>query len=179
MSRSHWYWLPLLSLHSGARLGELCQLYADDVREKQGVHYLYLTNEGEDQSIKGRGDEVRKRRTPIHREIIRLGFLDFVKRNLSGRTRLRSDPAFASQSGLVQSLSEVVVPDMVIRSGQMPLALEQLCRQVGLDEVPIPPTEALPGRDALAGFYDDEVEAAARAVYNRDFTAFGFRRWRG
>jgi hypothetical protein len=44
--RDHRFWLPLLALFSGARLGELCQLSVDDVREIEGVWCLEITPGG-------------------------------------------------------------------------------------------------------------------------------------
>jgi integrase len=69
------YWIPLLGLFTGTRLGELCQLRAIDVQEVEGTAVLVLTNEGEGQSIKS---DAGHRSVPIHSELIRLGFLGYV-----------------------------------------------------------------------------------------------------
>lgn len=69
------YWIPLLGLFTGARLGELCQLRPEDVREDDGVWALVLTDDGEHQSIKSAAGH---RVVPIHSELVRLGFLDYV-----------------------------------------------------------------------------------------------------
>lgn len=70
------YWVPLLGLYTGARLGELCQLRALDVQQVEGIHVLTLTDEGEGQTIK---TDAGHRSVPIHSELIRLGFLDYVE----------------------------------------------------------------------------------------------------
>lgn len=70
------YWVPLLGLFTGARLGELCQLRTVDVQEVGGCPVLVLTDDGEDQSIKS---EAGHRAVPIHSELQRLGFLEYVK----------------------------------------------------------------------------------------------------
>lgn len=70
------YWIPLMGLFTGTRLGELCQLRTVDVQTVEGVHVLVLTNEGEGQSIKS---DAGHRSVPIHRELIRLGFLKYVE----------------------------------------------------------------------------------------------------
>lgn len=70
------YWVPLLALFTGARLGELAQLSVDDVRSADGVTYLRLTNEGEGKRLKNVGS---RRRVPVHPELLRLGFLDYVE----------------------------------------------------------------------------------------------------
>lgn len=69
------YWIPLLGLYTGARLGELAQLRVGDVHESDGIHCLSITDEGEGQSVKTKAGS---RLVPIHSELIRLGFLDYV-----------------------------------------------------------------------------------------------------
>ena len=69
------YWIPLLGLFTGARLGELCQLRVIDVANDEGIDLLRLTDEGELQSIKS---DSGRRSIPIHSELLRLGFLDYV-----------------------------------------------------------------------------------------------------
>lgn len=70
------YWIPLLGLFTGTRLGELCQLRTADVQKVEGIDVLVLTNEGEGQSIKS---DAGHRSVPIHSELIRLGFLQYVE----------------------------------------------------------------------------------------------------
>lgn len=70
------YWIPLLGLYSGSRLGELCQLRAEDVQTVDGVPVLVLTDEGEGQSIKSAAGH---RSVPIHSDLIRLGFLRYAE----------------------------------------------------------------------------------------------------
>lgn len=70
------YWVPLLGLFTGARLGELCQLRTVDVQMVGGLPALVLTDDGEEQSIKS---EAGHRTVPIHSELLRLGFLEYVE----------------------------------------------------------------------------------------------------
>lgn len=70
------YWIPLMGLFTGTRLGELCQLRTADVQTVDGIAVLVLTNEGEGQSIKS---DAGHRSVPIHSELIRLGFLKYVE----------------------------------------------------------------------------------------------------
>ncbi|MBS75185.1 MAG: hypothetical protein CMO32_05415 [Variovorax sp.] len=70
------YWIPLLGLFTGTRLGELCQLRTVDVQKVEGIDVLVLTNEGEGQSIKS---DAGHRSVPIHSELVRLGFLKYVE----------------------------------------------------------------------------------------------------
>mgnify|MGYP001609516692 CR=1 FL=1 len=69
------YWLPLVALHTGARLGELAQLLVDDIREIDGITCAYVTAEGDDdKSVKTSNS---RRVIPIHSELVKLGFLKF------------------------------------------------------------------------------------------------------
>lgn len=68
------YWLPILALYSGARLGELAQLHVSDVRQLHGVWILHVTAEGGDKSVKTRGSE---RVITLHPELERIGFLKY------------------------------------------------------------------------------------------------------
>ncbi|MDP1700619.1 MAG: site-specific integrase [Aestuariivirga sp.] len=69
-------WMPLLNMFTGARRGELAQLKLHDIREEDGVPFLRITDEGGDQSVKNAGSI---RRVPVHPELLKLGFMEFVK----------------------------------------------------------------------------------------------------
>jgi integrase len=69
------YWLMPLGLLTGARLGELCQLYLTDFVEHNGVHCIEISNQEEGQRIKNKN---AKRLVPIHEKLIELGLLRYV-----------------------------------------------------------------------------------------------------
>jgi integrase len=75
------FWVPLLALHSGARREELCQLLVTDVRERDGVPFLALTEENEHgrrDGLKALKTDSSAREVPIHPRLIELGFLAYV-----------------------------------------------------------------------------------------------------
>lgn len=74
------FWIPLLALHHGARLQELCQLYCEDVKEQNGIHYFSIRTvlDDEDETEKIVKTESSIRDVPIHPVMISLGFLDYV-----------------------------------------------------------------------------------------------------
>lgn len=76
------YWLPLLALFSGARLNELCQLTRDDVQEHDGVDTICILDEDIGKRLK---TEASRRIIPIHSQLLRLGFRDYVHTIVSGR----------------------------------------------------------------------------------------------
>lgn len=71
------YWVPLLGLFTGARLGELCLLTPDDVQTVEGIPALTITDEGDGKRVK---TEAGRRTIPLHPELIRLGFLNYAQR---------------------------------------------------------------------------------------------------
>lgn len=79
------FWLPLLALFTGARLEELGQLRPKDVAERTYVDsngqelsaWFILIREDAEDGLKLKTAE-SARHLPVHGELIRLGFLDFV-----------------------------------------------------------------------------------------------------
>lgn len=70
------YWLPLMGLYSGARLGELGQMAPADVADMNGIQALLIHEEVEGTTIKS---EAGDRQIPVHPELVRLGFLEYVQ----------------------------------------------------------------------------------------------------
>jgi integrase len=72
------FWLPLLAIFSGARLNELAPICVEDVKTDapSGVHFItVIENEEEGRSVK---TDSSLRAIPIHPELARIGFLEFV-----------------------------------------------------------------------------------------------------
>ncbi len=110
-----------------------------------------------------------------HRAAFR-GFLGFIKVNLAGQTSVRTDPAWASQSAVLQGMAGFMLPDLILREDTLRDDLAILAAQVGKTTMPeVGDTD--PHRARLAGIYDEEVEAAARDACLRDYIAFGFGNW--
>lgn len=66
--------LPILAAFTGARRGELAQLRRTDIDTEALT--LTVTDEDEDQRVKTAGS---RRTLPIHPEIVKAGFIDYVK----------------------------------------------------------------------------------------------------
>lgn len=79
------YWIPLIGLYSGARLGEIAQLRLDDIIEQEGIQLFRIHDIGEEQTVK---TTAGIRLVPIHQALLDLGFMDYVERirsNSNGR----------------------------------------------------------------------------------------------
>jgi integrase len=70
------FWVPLLSLFGGLRLNEACQLLVADVRALDGVDCIAVTEDGDaEKRVKTAAGQ---RIVPVHPELKRIGFLEFV-----------------------------------------------------------------------------------------------------
>jgi integrase len=67
------HWIPLLCATSGARVGEIAQLRAEDVFEQGGMPVMRITNEAG--SVKNRNSV---RVLPLHPAVMEAGFLAFT-----------------------------------------------------------------------------------------------------
>ncbi len=105
-----------------------------------------------------------------------IAFLIFLKANLAGQTNLRIDPAWASQTAILQGFAGFVTPDMVLREATLMQDLNGLLAQVGQQGGPVMGLTD-PKSARLARIYDAEIEAATRDAYARDYMGFGFSDW--
>jgi integrase len=72
------YWLPIVALWTGMRLGEIGTLDVGEVKADDGTPYLDLRDRLLDGPRRVKNDASR-RIVPIHRRLAALGFLDYVK----------------------------------------------------------------------------------------------------
>lgn len=98
-------WLPVLAMFTGARLEELGQLTADDIKQDVGIYYLDMTTLDD---TKRRKTESSKRRVPIHSTLLDLGFLAYVEE------RRKQD-----------GISAALFPLLVVNSGKRSSAWSQ------------------------------------------------------
>ncbi|MEF3046027.1 sulfotransferase family 2 domain-containing protein [Pseudotabrizicola sp. L79] len=104
-----------------------------------------------------------------------VGFLKWLKLNVAGQTGVRVDPHWASQSAVLQGFGQFQTPDVILREERLAEGLAYLAAEIGIEASP--PLPAAEPDALLAAVYDDEIEAAARDAYARDYMAFGFQDW--
>lgn len=83
------HWLPWLTAFSGARVGEVAQLWGNRVVEIDGIPVMKIAPAADGGTIKNAGSE---RDVPIHSAIIERGFLDFVETKGGGPLLYRGTP---------------------------------------------------------------------------------------
>lgn len=68
------FWMPLVALYSGMRMGEIAQLLVADVRVENNVIYFDV-NKDEGKTLK---TGTSRRRVPLHAALLEFGFADYV-----------------------------------------------------------------------------------------------------
>ena len=97
------YWVPLLCLHTGARLEEMAQLRVIDVENVDGVDVVHV-REGDDQSLK---TIASRRKVPLHPTLLELGFLKHViAMSSAGHDRLFPDLDKTTKNGYGDRVSK-------------------------------------------------------------------------
>ena len=76
VSKPERYWIPLIAMHSGLRLDEICQLYVEDVLQVEGV-WCISVNDEQDKKVKTLSG---KRMVPVHPVLLSLGIIGYVQR---------------------------------------------------------------------------------------------------
>lgn len=71
------FWIPLIALYSGLRLGEIVQLLVADLKDPDGLPYFDISRgEDEEKQLKTASS---KRVVPVHPVLIDLGFMEHVE----------------------------------------------------------------------------------------------------
>lgn len=101
--QSAMFWVPLIGLFSGMRLGEIIQLHVADVKTRAGISYFDVTTILDDDEVKEQKSlktATSRRGVPIHKTLFDVGFADFLEyRKRSGADRLFPDFGQAKDDG--------------------------------------------------------------------------------
>ena len=71
------FWVPLIGLFHGMRLNEICQLQLDQIKTERGIWHFDVHASDGGQRLK---TSQSKRRIPLHPEILRIGFLNYLSK---------------------------------------------------------------------------------------------------
>lgn len=97
MTKPHMRWCALIGLYTGARVGEVAQIYLRDFVEEQGIWCVRLTADNDGQSVKS---ESSNRLVPLHPDLIELGLMDRVDRlRAAGEERLFPEVRLDGKAG--------------------------------------------------------------------------------
>lgn len=66
-------WIPILAAYTGARIGELAQLRAEDIKDREGIHFIRIT------PAAGTVKSGLYRDVPLHPHLVDLGFVKFAR----------------------------------------------------------------------------------------------------
>lgn len=100
------YWIPLVGLFSGMRLGEILQLQLSDIAYDGEIPYFNVNDEGDDKSLK---TEQSRRIVPVHPELMKLGFIDMVEKKRKKKLtspRLFDDTKVSATHGVSHEFSK-------------------------------------------------------------------------
>lgn len=103
------FWMPLLALFSGARLNELAPMSTDDVKLDPATTVHFMTVIEDEEAGRSVKTENSLRAIPVHPELIRIGFLEFVEQaRLAAGTEVRLFPQLTpgSKGGFGEAFSK-------------------------------------------------------------------------
>jgi integrase len=90
------YWIPLIGLYEGMRLGEICQLYVEDIQQVDGLWCISINGEN-DKRLKNLASQ---RIIPLHPVLLDNGFLRYVEQvKAAGNPRLWMNLAWTDVNG--------------------------------------------------------------------------------
>ena len=73
------YWMPIVALFTGARLEEIGSTYVREVKQQDGIWFFDILDRGDDEDDRSIKNEQSRRIVPLHKTLIDLGFLEYVK----------------------------------------------------------------------------------------------------
>lgn len=160
-------WAPIICAFTGARISEITQLRKEDVRQEGDRWIIRITPDAG--TVKA-GDY---RDVPLHRQIVELGFIDFVKAAKPGPLfHGGSDPnTYTVKASRISSQ----LAEWLRKSGAIPDALEQpnhawrhrfktKARELEIDSRVIDAIQGHAGRTAGDDYGDVTMAAKTRAI---------------
>lgn len=159
-------WAPILCAFSGARISEITQLRKEDFREENGRWIMRITPDAG--TVKAGG----WRDVPLHRQIVELGFMDFVLQEKDGPLfHGATDPAeYATAAASVSDelakwlRRSNIAPDGVQPNHAWRHRLKTSGRELGLSDRVIDAIQGHAGRTAGDNYGDVTVSAKVKVI---------------
>ena len=159
-------WVPLLCAFTGARVTEMTQLRQEDLRQEGGRWILRITPDAG--SVKTR----QYRDVPLHRQIVALGFIDFVIAARPGplfHSAKAPDKYLAGARATAGKLSGWLNRIGVVPSGVQPShgwrhRFKTLGRELGLSDRVIDAIQGHTGKTAGDSYGDVTINAMIKVI---------------
>lgn len=159
-------WAPLLCALTGSRIAEITQLRKEDFRYENGVPVMRITPEAG--AVKNR----QYRDVPLHKQIIELGFLDFVDAAAGGplfypqsKRRATARPAQTVAGRVSQWLQKAsVIPDGVSPNHGWRHAFKTIGREAEVDTRILDAIQGHAARNAGDDYGDVTITAKKKAI---------------
>lgn len=159
-------WVPLLCAFSGARVSEMTQLRAEDIRSEGDVHVMRITPEAG--TVKAGG----YRDVPLHPQIIAEGFLEFVKEVGQGPLFHNGrDPAkyAAKAKRIANQIADWLRVNEIVPEGVQPThgwrhRFKTLSRELGISERVMDAIQGHASRTAGDNYGDVTLKTRANAI---------------
>jgi integrase len=80
--RPEYYWPPLISLYTGMRLEEICQLHCNDIDTSSNIPFIKIVeyDDGNEDNQKILKTKNADRTIPLHKSLVSHGLLDYVNK---------------------------------------------------------------------------------------------------
>ncbi len=159
-------WIPLLCAFTGARVTEMTQLRKEDVRQEGGRWIIRITPDA------GSVKSGEYRDVPLHRQVVALGFIDFVKAAQAGPMfhRARSPEKYlanarATSGKISEWLNDLgLVPKGVAPSYGWRHRFKTQGRDLGMSDRVLDAIQGHPGRKASDNYGDVTIKARLRMI---------------
>lgn len=159
-------WVPLLCAFTGARVAEITQLRKADFRKEGDVHVARITPEA------GSTKTGQWRDVPLHRQIIALGFLDYLKSAPDGPLfHNATDPAKFTYHAkkMANRLGEWLQDSRLVPEGIQPShgwrhRLKTIGREVGIQDRVLDAIQGHAPRTAGDNYGDITIKTKADAI---------------
>lgn len=104
MRKDHLRWAAVIGLYTGARVGEIAQLFLRDFTVEDGIPCIRIQVESDGQALKTESSE---RLVPLHPDLVALGLLERVERlRQQGEERLFPGMRIDSRAGAGNAISK-------------------------------------------------------------------------